>query len=95
MSEKQSDEEQPAVVATSVTAVPIVSQTTTQQPNVSMHLQEKQGAKCCGCCCDYRRAVVVIAIIFLILSIASLIGAFFPIPALSVGFDDDEVEGKR
>lgn len=79
MSGKQTDEEVPEAASLS--------------RNVSMNLQEKQGAKCCGCCCDYRRAVVVVAILWLILSIATLIGAFFPLPAVAIGYDDDEVQG--
>lgn len=35
--------------------------------------QEKQGGVCCGCCCDYRRAVIILSIIYIIMSVISLV----------------------
>mmetsp|Transcript_133467 Transcript_133467/g.198389 ORF Transcript_133467/g.198389 Transcript_133467/m.198389 type:complete len:212 (-) Transcript_133467:161-796(-) len=77
------------------TAVPMSGTTIPSggAPGVAMHLQPKQGAKCCGCWCDYRRAVIVIAIVFIILSVIALVGALssFAIPGSAININDDEV----
>jgi hypothetical protein len=50
-----------------------VAVSTSAPADLDMHLQPKQGAKCCGCCCDYRRAVIILNIILTVLGIFAVI----------------------
>ena len=56
-----------------------------------MHQQEKQGAKCCNCCCDYRRAVIIVAIVFIVLSIMTIIGTIAESAFVNTFPADDDV----
>jgi hypothetical protein len=77
--------------------LPVLQQPGVQQPGVqsgvAMHVEQKEGAICCGCCCDYRRAVIIGNSFFIGFALFTMLVQSAAPALIEETFTDDEFVG--